>query len=158
MADKKAAIEGLRTTILTSPASKFGITPLASGVWGVLMEFAVADSWVTLVAVLDGTTSLYFGGGGGIVGSGQKDPVRRANKHLLEAAGSFDGALKKTDVFPTPTAGHVHFYVLKADGVYASADVDEAALREYKDDLAPLYCDAQDVITQIRLANPPPKK
>ena|ERR1700687_4018831 len=152
---KSAVFQALRNKLLSLSHVDVKITPGPSGVWGVLMDFAVDATWVTLVAILDGTTSMYIGSGGGFIGAGGRDTVRKANKQFLAAAERFVGSFEKTTAFPTADRGKVRFYVLKADGVYASGEVDEKELVERRSDLAPLYIAAQDVITQIRLATPP---
>ena len=43
--------------------------PLRPDVWGVLMELGLEQGVATMVAFADGTVSLYFSGGGGIIGA-----------------------------------------------------------------------------------------
>ncbi|MCA9040555.1 MAG: EI24 domain-containing protein [Planctomycetaceae bacterium] len=52
----------------------------------VLMEFTSGKEFVTLVAMQDGTTSLYFSSGGGVIGAGEHAPVRAANQQFLGLA------------------------------------------------------------------------
>ncbi len=153
MPDLAEVALGLRALAFAATPRDVGVTPLASGVWGALMEFAAEQTWVSLVAILDGTTSLYFGSGGGIIGAGKSETVRAANRRFLEITGQHAGAFRKVDSYPTPPPGRARFYALMTDGVYASDEVEEAALRTPGAELLPLYAAAQDVITQIRLAH-----
>ncbi|MGC3961509.1 MAG: hypothetical protein QM813_27370 [Verrucomicrobiota bacterium] len=43
----------------------------------VLMEFSLPQAIVTLLAVDDGTASLYFSNGGGLIGAGTSEAVRK---------------------------------------------------------------------------------
>lgn len=143
----------LRDLVFSLSPSRLKLTPLPGGVWAGVMEFEVSGTWVTLAAIADGTTSLYFGTGGGIIGSGGKAEVRKASQAFLDAMDRDSAGFAIVTSFPLPAAGRVHFYALKADGVYASADVDEQTVREPGNPLLPLYAAGQDVITQLRLMN-----
>ena len=151
MPDSAEIFRSLRAKVLSLTPSELGITPLPSGVWGALMEFSSGETAVTLVAVLDGTTSLYFSSGGGIIGAGKSEVVRKANHLFLEVAGRFVGGFHKVDSYPAAQPGRVCFYVLTADGVYASGEIAEDDLRKPETPLLPLWAAAQNVITQIRL-------
>lgn len=64
----------LRRRLLAARAAELGLVAGApTEAWGVLMETAYPDAVVTLVALADGTTSLYFSNGGGIIGAGAHD-------------------------------------------------------------------------------------
>jgi len=115
------------------------------------MEFDAGKTWVSLVAIIDGTTSLYFGSGGGIIGAGKSEIVRKANHLFLEVASQFVNRFAKAQSYPTPQPDKARFYLLTLDGVRASDEVDESALQERGNALCPLYVAAQNVITQIRV-------
>lgn len=115
------------------------------------MEFTTGQTWVSLIAVLDGTTSLYFGSGGGIIGAGKSEIVRKANHLFLETASRFISSFTRVTEYPLPKPDYVHFYVLTSDGVYASEELDQSELDAMRSNLTPLYAAAQNVITQIRL-------
>jgi hypothetical protein len=75
----------LRDMLLTAKPSAFHIEPVDElpHVWGALMEMRMSGVTVSLAAVADGTTSLYFSNGGGIIGGGEHESVRAANRKLL---------------------------------------------------------------------------
>src|SRR5688572_16670054 len=52
--------------------------PDGDGIRAVVFDWGMGNGSATLVAFDDGTTSLYFSGGGGIIGAGAHDAVRRA--------------------------------------------------------------------------------
>jgi hypothetical protein len=150
VADKAEIFRTLRAKVLALTPADIKVTPLATGVWGALMEFTSGQTWVSLVAILDGTTSLCFGSGGGIIGAGKSEVVRKANLLFLEVAGKFVSRFRKVDSYPTPQPERVCFYILMADGVYASGEIARSALQTSGNEILPLYTAAQNVIAQIR--------
>ncbi|MBL4575724.1 MAG: hypothetical protein JKY51_06460 [Opitutaceae bacterium] len=46
-------------------------------VWAVMMETGFPESAYTLIASADGSASIYFSNGGGIIGAGEHENVRR---------------------------------------------------------------------------------
>ena len=63
--------QGLRQQVLTLDPLSLGLDPSASNrVWGVLMETGYPEAVASLVVIADGTVSLYFSNGGGIIGVG----------------------------------------------------------------------------------------
>jgi len=75
----------LRDMLLTAKPSAFKVEPVSElpRVWATLMEMRMSGVTVSLAAVCDGTTSLYFSNGGGIIGGGGHESVRAANRKLL---------------------------------------------------------------------------
>lgn len=80
-------------------------------VWGVLMEIGYPEPVATLVALSDGTTSLYFSNGGGVIGAGEHGAVRDAASHLLTVANAHIANFEPTSATPLPTVGRVRFYL-----------------------------------------------
>lgn len=143
---------GLRNKILSLNPSDAGIQPSREmpNVWGVLMETGYPQALVTLVSLADGTTSLYFSNGGGMIGGGQHATVAQASKSFVVAAENYYQKMSLTESFPSPAIGKVKFYVLTYSGVY-TIDADENELGNKKHELSPLFYYGQDVITQFRL-------
>ncbi len=107
----------------------------------------VAEPAVTLVALADGTTSLYFGNGGGVIGAGEHEPVARARDSLIALAQQFDSKLTETTDFPLPSSGSVRFYLLTFSGVRT------AEVSGVRHELMPLSQQADEVITAIRICH-----
>ena len=159
--DETPPTQALRDQLLRSSWAELGIRPRPSGVWGVLMELGFAKGVATVVGLADGTASLYLTSGGGVLGAGARESVRRAAMALCDAAAS---ALAKASPaatvpgaspahpYPQPAAGHVRFYLLTVAGLRV-ADGEEAKLRGGKDPLSPLYDSGQGVITALREAS-----
>ena len=145
--------QGLRQQVLDLDPTQFGLDSSSSNrVWGILMETGYPEAVVTLVAIADGTVSLYFSNGGGIIGVGQHEEPRKAGLALLSTAPAFLQQLKRTEDFPLPEEGHTLFYFMTYDGIF-TADAVEDDLGNDRSPLSPLFYKAQDVITQARLAD-----
>src|SRR5437764_5181818 len=78
---------GLRQQALVRKSADIGITPSAeSPAWGVLMEARYESVTMTLMALADGSTSMYLSNGGGVIGGQGHEAVRRANAAFLNQA------------------------------------------------------------------------
>lgn len=144
-------IKDLRSKALTLSPSEIGVSPSPETphVWGVLMETGYPEALATLVALADGTVSLYLGHGGGIIGGGEHANVRQAGKALLSSAEQHLAKLSPTTLFPLPNVGRVRFYVLTFSGAL-TADVDENELGQRRHELSKLFYAGQNVITELR--------
>jgi len=138
----------LRARLLHGTAAEFSIKPVAS-VWGVLMETGYPDAAATLVALGDGTASLYFSSGGGVIGGGPHPSINAAARRLVDIAGRHLSELSPAKEFPLPSAGNVRFYVLTTNGVLQGG-APEAALRGRSHGLAEMFFAGHDVITGLR--------
>jgi hypothetical protein len=115
-----------------------------------LMEMPVGDATATIVAVADGTVSLYTSTGGGTVGAGEHLSARHAGQRFLQAAADSSRWMTPTTEFPLPTRGSVRFHVRTPNGD-VTGEAPEDILRARRDRLAPLYLAGQDLITEIRV-------
>ena len=121
-------------------------------VWAVLMETGHDGAAVTVVAIAEGTASLYFSNGGGIIGLGEHANVRPASLSLVNSAKHQLKHMKKTKKFSVPKPGETIFYVVTPNGVYTySAKVDD--LGNKRDKLFPLFYEGHELITQMRIAD-----
>jgi len=150
--DAASVTEALRSQLLHASWQELGVRPRA-GVWGVLMELGFAKGVATVVALADGTASLYLTNGGSVIGGGAHPKARTAAINLCQLAADTAGRETiATTVFPRPGAGRVRFYLLTDAGV-RTADADEAGLRGGKHELSLLYAAGQDVIKGLRAAS-----
>ena len=142
----------LRDMLLTAKPSAFHIEPGRElpRVWAALMEMRMSGTSVSLAAVCDGTTSLYFGNGGGIIGGGEHEPVRAANRKLLlfieTALDLFVPVERALDVID----GAVSFAVLTYEGMRAARD-EEKKVKDGRSPLSPAFYLGNEVITALRL-------
>jgi hypothetical protein len=119
------------------------------GAFVAVMEIGMERGTASLVAVADGTVSLYTSTGGGTIGGGEYLSVREAGERFLRSAAEAAPSMQHAADFPLPVAGTVRFHVRTPDGD-TSAGVVESVLRARRHALARLYLAGQDVITEIR--------
>ena len=139
----------LRNRAFQASPGEAGIEVAGGEVWGALMEFRAEGIAITLLGLKDGTTSVYFESGGGIIGGGEHEAVRRATGAYLAAARAQAGSLRSTTSYPLPREGWFRFYVLTSSGVLTQ----EAGEREVTGGghpLSPLFQAGSDVLTELR--------
>ena len=136
---------GLRSMLLRTSWDVDG----SHRVSGVLMEMGYTEDVATLVVTVDGTLSLYFSSGGGVVGWGAYDGPRRAACELLETAADFQEFCSLTNKYPLPLKGSTRFYLITAGGVL-TAEAKQDDLGNDKHRLSPLFRKAHELIGEIR--------
>ena len=114
------------------------------------METGYPVGFATLVSLVDGTTSLYYSTGGGMLGSGKYTPVATASKELIIQAENHLMHLSLSNEFPVSEVGQVRFIILTYSGIYAG-EASEKKLAAGKHQLSPLYINAQQTLEQLRL-------
>ena len=143
----------LRQRILELAPGDLGLTEAGktSQVWGVIMETGYEVGSATLVSLADGTTSLYFSTGGGMIGSGTYSPLAEASKSFIHQAESHLAEIPACSDHPLPQVGEVRFIVLTFSGKHAIAAPLETLVKG-KDPLSALYLQAQNTLSQLRLS------
>ena len=143
---------GLRNMVLTQSRADFGIPQPQSLTepWGVLMEFRLDKVSVSVVALIDGTCSIYLSTGGGYIGGQESEPVRRAAIAMVREASKLLSGLTPASSYPLPEQGQTGFYFRTESGVLSAAAPEER-LREATHPLSGLFHAGQEVITQFRL-------
>ncbi len=139
----------LRKQVLSLNNEQLGMN---NSVLGVLMETGYEGAVATLVAVADGTSSLYFSNGGGIIGSGEYKQVHDQALKFVKLAGSNINIMKLTKKFPLPKKSYTCFYVITSKGVY-TAEVIEADLGNKKHNLSPVFIEGHKLLSFIRAAD-----
>jgi ankyrin repeat protein len=141
----------LRNQVLSFDPVQIGLQPDQSNpIFGILMETGYKDAVVTLSAIGDGSVSLYFSNGGGIIGLGQHEEPRKACLSFLSFANQFLSHLQPTKEFPLPQKGYTSFYFLTIKGILAFT-AKENDLGNNRLPVSPLFHKGQEVITQARL-------
>ena len=154
-AKDEEAVRALREQVFRVEPQELGLTPTTARphVWGVLMETGYPEAVVTLVAIADGTTSLYFSNGGGILGAGEHESVRAASEMLLEVAEAHLGSFSAAATPKIPQVGRVRFHVRTFAGTL-TAEAGEEDLGEDRHVLSPVFYAAHEVIGAIRECSP----
>ena len=124
-----------------------------SGAAVAAMELGLGDATATIIAIADGTVSMYLSTGGGVIGAGEHAAVRGAAGRFRTVVAESRHLLQPATEPPLPTAGMVRFHARTADGMFSAA-APEALLRSGRHPLAPLYAAGQDLLTEIRLSVP----
>lgn len=140
----------LRNQILTLRPQSLGMAGASQGPLAVLMETGFPEAVATLVCVADGSASLYFSNGGGIIGGGEHEAVSIPARSFIASARAFQDAFKPTTDYPLPDNGSVRFYMVTASGVHAAKQLVEDDLGNMRERLSPLFHRGHDVITAIR--------
>src|ERR1700722_2102941 len=114
-------------------------------------DFTVRNGSATVVAILDGTGSLYLSSGGGFIGGGQShESIRSGAKKTVEIANQAQHLMQPATNYPLPQPGEVTFYVLTKTGVF-TASTPERDLQSQSNPLSSLYQSAQTIVTAYRL-------
>jgi hypothetical protein len=144
---------GLRNQLLQGLSGKVTLPEPRSATqpYAVLMDWHVTRGTATVVAVADGTASIYLSGGGGSLGGGQSQPViHAAALRAVSVASEFQPQMQVTTDYPLPEPGSVIFYVVTNAGVFtAAATVTE--LSAHRHPLSKLGDCMQEIVTQYRL-------
>lgn len=144
---------GLRTMMLTIPASTVGVEPSETHpkIFGIVMDVPISGGHTaSVIALPDGNASLYTTSTFGILGGIDHESVRTASKEFVKLGQSyFDGADATTD-FPFPKSGHVRFYLRGFEGVRViDAEID--SIQSVADKHQALWVAGQQVLTELRL-------
>ena len=141
----------LRDQALSVMPAELGLTPTRSlpNVCTGIMELGFEGGAATMVAVADGTASLYFSNGGGIIGAGRHETVRRAAERFLASAERSLGAMAPAMDRGSPAPGHARFFVRTYVGLM-SAEVEGELLAGGGHPLSALFFQGNDLVSAIR--------
>lgn len=116
--------------------------------WGLGPDGAFA----TIVCMNDGSASLYFSSGGGIIGAGEHDSVRAKMLLVLQAAQRAMPGLASIDQVPDVSPEQMQFTVLTEGGMKSKAAPTEM-LAKGSGPLTDLHNAVQALIFEIRVAS-----
>lgn len=144
----------LRNRALHVTTAELGLAPDAKmPIHAVIMETGDQGTVSTFACLRDGSVSLYFSTGGGVIGGGQHESVRNACLEMLsitnEYAHDFIAACQRVSTFALPGDGEVFFYLITGDGAYQVQCV-EQTLAEQRDPFSALFNNCHAVMTELR--------
>jgi hypothetical protein len=119
-------------------------------VMGVLMDWPIQSTTITVVSMSTGDASIYTTGTFGVLGGIGHESVRAAAINCVKLAQQYYDEAKPTTEYPYPAPGRVRFYLVCYDGVRVM-DADLNVVSQRKDRCSDLYVAAQDVVTELRL-------
>jgi len=138
-----AAARGLVSTLPESP-----------DVSGIVVDVPSTGGYATVVALADGTTSMYTSTGGGTIGAGTHAHVASATHRLLAEVQHHLGMFNMRDDRDMPPSGLVRFHVLTpSSGRRADVPLN-AFWGQEGHALMPVITRVQEVITAISEASP----
>lgn len=144
----------LRDQLLQLKPDAIGLTQAdQSTVLAVLMETGYPEVVATLVAVADGTASLYLSSGGGIIGGGQHELVRKVSGEFITLAQEYVSKSTSTETFPLPQKDNVRCYLISSGGIY-TFEASEDDLQHERHPCSPLFYKGHELITAIREHTP----
>jgi hypothetical protein len=143
---------GLRNMVFTAKPETVGLNPAAAEVWGILMETGYPETVATLVALADGTVSIYFSNGGGIIGLGTHPGPQKAGKAFLALAQDYSNSGAAVTNHPLPRPSCTRFYFLTGGGV-TTVEAKEEDLGHGRHPLSPLFHQGHELISEIRVVD-----
>src|SRR4029077_17813825 len=147
--EPKSIYLGLREQALNLKREKIGLPTPAKPTqpWAAVMDWDLGTGTATVVAISDGTASVYLSSGGGSIGGGQShDAIRKAHRKMVAVAAECQPQMRATDTFPLPGRGQIIFYALTDAGVF-SASAPQEELSSHRHPLSKMGDAAQDIIT-----------
>ncbi len=144
--------KALRLKALTTSAEKLGFIPDKDypKVYGVITDWNLGEHTASILAMKDGTGSLYTTSTFGIIGGQAHATVRKAAEECVKVAGQYYEKSTPISNYPYPEQGKVHFFILTHDGVRLCVG-DEEGINNGRDQTTPLFAAAQNVLTALRL-------
>jgi hypothetical protein len=150
----------IRLKVLSTPPSQMSRkpTPEYPHVDGIIMDWWLQDTILSVMASSAGDGSIYTTGNFGVFGGVKYDNVRNAAKSFVKLAEKYYSDASPTKEYPYPLSGHVRFYLICYDGV-RMIDVDAISLSSGKSDCWNLVAEAQKEVSALRqIAQDQPKE
>jgi len=149
--DATCTYEGLRNLAVSVTPEQLKLTIPGSTtlVYGVIMDWNLNESVMTLAAYITGAASMYLSTGEGISGGGKDPEVGEAAVAFVVAAQEFIGRAMPVDATDLPPKGCIRFYLLTNKGRYAAQE----QMIHFEDNTSPwlgLFELGSEVIGKIR--------
>lgn len=151
------AYAGLRSMVLEGTRANFGLGPGKSPTqpFAVVTDWGGADGTNTIIAIADGSASVYPSSGAASIGGGQAhESIRKAAVKTVETAEPIQPLMHATTQYPLPSRGQVSFYVVTDSGVF-TATASEQELNGNRSPFSPLATAAQSIVAEYRRIAPP---
>ena len=129
-------------------------SPESPDVSGVVVDVPGSGGVATIVALADGTTSMYTSTGGGRIGAGTHAHVAAATAMLLAEVQRHLGLFGAPDDRGLPASSAVRLHVLTPNGGRHADVPDDAFWGRQDHPLMPVIARVQEVISAISTASP----
>jgi hypothetical protein len=143
---------GLRSLALQGSRANFGLGPGSKPTqpYAVVTDWGTADGPTTVIAIADGSASVYPSDGNALIGGGQShESIRNAALSTIAAADAAQPLMHATTTFPLAPRGQVDFYLVSDAGVF-TASASQEDVRRQRGPFAELADSAQSIITEYR--------
>ncbi len=114
------------------------------------MDWGVPTGTATVMALADGSASIYLSSGGGYLGGQKEEAVRRAAIQAIEVAREYPSEMRTTTEYVLPATGEVIFYLLTDSGALIASEK-EVELHNPEHPLSKLGNAMQNIVTQYRI-------
>src|SRR5579862_3009566 len=151
------AYAGLRSMVLEGTRANFGLGPGTSPTqpFAVVTDWGDAQGATTIIAVADGSASVYPSSGAASIGGGQShESIRNAALKTVELASAVQPLMHATTEFPLAPRGQVSFYVVTDTGVF-TATASQEDLSGNRSPFSQLAAAAQNIVAEYRRLAPP---
>jgi hypothetical protein len=112
----------LRDMVFASDPAKLGCRKPDTRdlVWGMVIETGYPDAVATIIVLADGTISLYFSSGGGLVGLGDYEHIAEAGQRLLSLGDWLTPNFDQATDYSLPKRSHTRVYLMAYSGFLAA--------------------------------------
>jgi hypothetical protein len=143
-----AAARGLRNAVLSREFVQ--ATGSRPGIRAVVYDWQIGAGTASLVTFDDGSTSVYLIPGGGFIGAGAHENVRRAAAAFRSEAAKALGQFHAITEYPLPAKGYSAFYIVTDSSTLSSGPVRTSDLDSQDHPFAALARLGQEVFTEVR--------
>ncbi len=142
---------GLRQHAIEVKPEHIGFNPETEGwkVYGVVMETNYNGDIVTFISLADGSTSIYFSSGGGIIGLGEDEFTHMLSERLLGVANREYKKITPSDGISYPEVGNTAISLMTASGVLSVEDKEEE-FGEGRHSFSNVFHCCHDIISHAR--------
>ena len=121
-------------------------------VYGIVMDWNTGKGIATFVAFRTGDASMYTSTGGGVLGGGFHENVKRAALAFIEKAQTKLNNTTKTEATPLPDERSVKFYFLTNKGKFV-ADEQMKNFENNSSEWLELFEEGNKIVTELRLTS-----
>ena len=119
---------------------------------GIITDLHMGQGIATVTSFITGDASIYFSSGGGIIGAGRHESVQKVVKQYIAYGQAYLAKARATQETPLPESRMVNFYFLTKGGIFVGQE-SMASLENGTSEWAPLFKEANKVLTQLRLVD-----
>ncbi len=151
-----SALRRLQALNLKAEEIGIDVPNTRGGVWGAVADMGFPNGTAIVVALADGSASLYWGETDGEPQGGAPEPVRQAARSAVAAMEACSAELRPRGILDVPRPGHVRLHALTRRGLLSSDELSVRELSRREDSLSECYREVDQLLTTFRLTAPRP--